>query len=84
MQKSIPGAAAALGSSPSDMQFWIFASATAPEKNGLHIAFQANSHEEVSKFHEEGIKAGGKDNGAPGPRKYSANYYAAFVLDPLG
>lgn len=30
-------------------------------------------------------KAGGIPNGAPGLRKgYSPNYYAAFVLDPLG
>jgi hypothetical protein len=27
---------------------------------------------------------GGKDNGAPGERKYHPGYYAAFVLDPDG
>jgi hypothetical protein len=26
----------------------------------------------------------GADNGAPGPRPYGDNYYAAFVLDPEG
>jgi len=29
--------------------------------------------------------AGGKDDGAPGPRpEYEHNYYGAFVLDPDG
>lgn len=26
-------------------------------------------------------KAGGKDNGAPGPRAYTPTYYGAFILD---
>ena len=31
------------------------------------------------------IAAGGKDNGAPGPRpQYHPGYYGAFVLDPDG
>jgi hypothetical protein len=31
------------------------------------------------------VAAGGKDNGKPGVREnYSANYYAAFVIDPDG
>jgi hypothetical protein len=27
---------------------------------------------------------GGRDNGAPGERKYHTGYYAAFALDPDG
>jgi len=39
----------------------------------------------IKKFHSEGLKAGGRDNGAPGPRKdYSPSYYAAFLIDPDG
>ncbi|MEK7549847.1 MAG: VOC family protein [Patescibacteria group bacterium] len=50
-----------------------------------HIAFCAKSEEEVKSFHEAGIKAGGKDNGAPGPRPdYGEHYYGAFVIDPDG
>jgi catechol 2,3-dioxygenase-like lactoylglutathione lyase family enzyme len=50
-----------------------------------HIAFVATSQEMVQKFHEAGVAAGGKDNGAPGYRKdYSPGYYAAFVIDPDG
>jgi predicted lactoylglutathione lyase len=31
------------------------------------------------------LAAGGRDNGAPGPRpKYSPGYYGAFLLDPDG
>jgi predicted lactoylglutathione lyase len=39
----------------------------------------------VARFHAQGLAAGGRDNGAPGPRKeYSDTYYAAFLLDPDG
>ena len=37
------------------------------------------------KFHAEGLKAGGRDNGGAGPRAdYSPTYYAAFLIDPDG
>jgi catechol 2,3-dioxygenase-like lactoylglutathione lyase family enzyme len=57
-----------------------------PEKNiGMHIAFRANDRASVDRFHAAGLKAGGKDNGAPGPRPdYGATYYAAFLVDPDG
>ncbi len=36
-------------------------------------------------FHREGLAAGGRDNGAPGPRlQYSPGYHGAFLLDPDG
>jgi catechol 2,3-dioxygenase-like lactoylglutathione lyase family enzyme len=51
----------------------------------LHIAFAADTREQVDAFYETALAAGGQDNGAPGPRpEYSANYYGAFVLDPDG
>jgi catechol 2,3-dioxygenase-like lactoylglutathione lyase family enzyme len=50
---------------------------------GCHIAFRGPDHAAIDKFHAEGLKAGGRDNGAPGPRKdYSPTYYAAFLIDP--
>ncbi len=49
-----------------------------------HIAFRATSQDAVRAFHEAALKAGGTDNGAPGPRAYHPGYYAAFVLDPDG
>lgn len=51
----------------------------------LHLAFVAENRQQVDDFHREALKAGGKDNGAPGLRPhYHANYYAAFVIGPDG
>jgi catechol 2,3-dioxygenase-like lactoylglutathione lyase family enzyme len=51
----------------------------------VHIAFAADTREQVDGFHAAALAAGGRDNGAPGPRpEYSAGYYGAFVLDPDG
>jgi len=51
----------------------------------LHVAFAAESREQVDAFYRAALEAGGKDNGPPGLRpKYHANYYAAFVIDPDG
>jgi catechol 2,3-dioxygenase-like lactoylglutathione lyase family enzyme len=51
----------------------------------IHVAFLAQTRDLVDKFHAAGLKAGGKDNGAPGLRPhYHKNYYGAFVLDPDG
>jgi catechol 2,3-dioxygenase-like lactoylglutathione lyase family enzyme len=51
----------------------------------LHIAFAADTREQVDAFYRAALDAGGKDNGPPGLRpKYHANYYAAFVIGPDG
>ncbi len=50
----------------------------------VHLAFQAASRSAVDAFHEAGVAAGAKDNGAPGERPYHPGYYAAFLLDPDG
>ena len=42
-------------------------------------------HAAIQKFHAAGLKAGGRDNGAAGPRAdYSPSYFAAFLIDPDG
>jgi catechol 2,3-dioxygenase-like lactoylglutathione lyase family enzyme len=52
---------------------------------GTHVAFTAKTRSAVDKFHAAGIKAGGRDHGAPGVREdYSPKYYAAFLIDPDG
>ena len=52
---------------------------------GAHVAFRAPDHAAIKKFHSEGLKAGGSDNGGAGPRAdYSPTYYAAFLIDPDG
>lgn len=47
-----------------------------------HLAFHADKTSAVDAFYQAALAAGGKDNGAPGPRKEYG--YAAFVLDPDG
>ena len=47
-----------------------------------HLAFHADSTKAVDQFYRAALKAGAKDNGAPGPREEYG--YAAFVLDPDG
>jgi catechol 2,3-dioxygenase-like lactoylglutathione lyase family enzyme len=56
-----------------------------PTTPPLHLAFTAETREQVREFHRAALEAGGKDNGAPGIRsQYSGTYYAAFVIDPDG
>jgi catechol 2,3-dioxygenase-like lactoylglutathione lyase family enzyme len=56
-----------------------------PPPGGMHIAFLAADRQQVTAFHAAGLDAGGRDNGAPGPRpQYHEGYYAAFLLDPDG
>ena len=51
----------------------------------LHLAFTAENRQQVEAFYRAALEAGGKDNGAPGPRThYHVNYYAAFVIGPDG
>ena len=60
-----------------------------PASGPIHMAFVADSRDQVEAFHRAGIEAGYRDNGAPGVREqYSSDeagrYYAAFLLDPDG
>jgi catechol 2,3-dioxygenase-like lactoylglutathione lyase family enzyme len=51
----------------------------------IHVAFTAPSRAAVEAFYREGLKSGGRDNGAPGVRQdYGPKYYAAFLFDPDG
>jgi len=53
--------------------------------NHQHIAFRAETRDQVDAFYAAAIAAGGRDNGGPGLRpEYSEHYYAAYVLDPEG
>lgn len=49
-----------------------------------HFALQAKDRATVDSAYREGLAAGGRDNGEPGPRSYHPGYYAAFLLDPDG
>ncbi len=50
--------------------------------NGTHIAFAAETREQVRRFYESAMQAGGIDEGAPGLRPhFGENYYAAYIRD---
>lgn len=56
-----------------------------PPSPGFHLAFHAQTRQQVQGFYEKALQHGGQDNGSPGPRpEYSDHYYAAFVIDPDG
>jgi catechol 2,3-dioxygenase-like lactoylglutathione lyase family enzyme len=65
---------------------WAFVISTAYSTGSpVHVAFGAESTEQVQAFYDAALAAGGIDNGAPGLRpQYSERYYGAFVLDPDG
>jgi len=73
------------GFGPKDQPaLWIYGGGQA-NGGGAHVAFRAPDRAAVARFHAAGLAAGGRDNGAPGVRAdYSANYYAAFLIDPDG
>ncbi|MEO8670887.1 MAG: VOC family protein [Tahibacter sp.] len=77
--------AAGAGFGPPDAPaLWLYLGKKAPPA-GVHVAFRATSRAAVDRFHAAGLKAGGRDNGAPGLRvDYSPSYYAAFLIDPDG
>ncbi|KAA3609604.1 MAG: VOC family protein [Planctomycetota bacterium] len=53
-----------------------------PAGPGFHLAFAAPSRAAVVAFHEQAMKYGARDNGAPGLRPhYGPHYFAAFVID---
>jgi catechol 2,3-dioxygenase-like lactoylglutathione lyase family enzyme len=53
--------------------------------SGNHICLRAPDTASVDAFHAAALAAGGRSDGAPGPRpEYTAGYYAAFVLDLEG
>ena len=79
-----PGGGTALGFGlPGEKIFWIGDGEKVGE--GVHVAFTAESRQQVDTFHARGLEAGGRDNGKPGLRPhYGPNYYAAFLYDPDG
>jgi catechol 2,3-dioxygenase-like lactoylglutathione lyase family enzyme len=53
-----------------------------PVHSKVHIAFKAKSRDQIEAVYKTALKAGAKDNGAPGPRpEYTETYYAAFFKD---
>ena len=61
--------------------FWIMRMDTVVP---THLAFEANSQQEVEAFYKAALAAGATDNGGPDYRAYWPGYYAAFVFDRDG
>ena len=58
---------------------WLFQTAEKPLP--MHIAFAAETRQQVDDFDRAALAAGGKDNGAPGIRAhYHPSYFGAFVI----
>jgi len=86
--KCLDAGARSLGYGADEVVLWITPTehpVPADPSSGLHFCFDAPTRASVDAFHKAGLRAGGKDNGAPGLRvDYGPNYYAAFVIDPDG
>src|SRR5438270_8629272 len=69
-------------------EFWLNArpnGACAAEDTGAHICLRARSIEAVREFHARALANGGRDGGAPGPRRGEVtDYFGAFIRDPDG
>ncbi len=53
--------------------------------NGVHIAFVAETNDQVTAFHKAALANGGSCEGAPGTRPYPhAEVFASYVRDPFG
>jgi len=79
---------AAVGFGKKHPEFWINGradmAAVTPD-SGVHICLRAPDTAAVDAFHAAALRAGGADDGPPGPRPdYYPNYYAAFIRDPDG
>ena len=67
------------------MPFHLYAGKKKDLTRNAHIAFSAQNRKQVDAFHRQAVKAGGKSNGAPGPKPEHGKYaYSAYVLDLAG
>ena len=67
--------------------FWVikpFDQKPATRGNGSQMIITAKSKEEVDLFYATALKAGGYDDGAPGLRDHTPNYYGAYIKDQIG
>jgi len=49
--------------------------------NGTQVSFVTSSREIVDKFHEAGLKAGGKSEGSGGERPEGSGVYYSYIRD---
>jgi catechol 2,3-dioxygenase-like lactoylglutathione lyase family enzyme len=62
-----------------------FDKAPARAGNGIMIAFKGATKDQVQAAYAAGLKTGGTDEGAPGPRpEDSTTFYGCYLRDPDG
>jgi catechol 2,3-dioxygenase-like lactoylglutathione lyase family enzyme len=65
--------------------FWIVTRGRPPAPGYGHVALSASGRAAVDAAHAAGLREGGADDGAPGPRpQYGPRVYAAYLRDPDG
>ena len=80
VQLEFPGGVVGMGRERPDL--WL---APGEPVTVTHLALRADDRATVDAFHAAALAAGGRNNGAPGPRpQYHPTYYGAFVLDSDG
>ena len=77
-------AAYASKNNPENIEFYVTKPANGDKANfgnGTQISFITNTKEVVEKFHELGVKLGGKSEGDPGERPEGSKVYYSYVRD---
>jgi catechol 2,3-dioxygenase-like lactoylglutathione lyase family enzyme len=86
--RKIANRPASVGFGKAYPEFWLNArpdGERAAADTGAHICLRARSIEVVREFHARALANGGRDDGAPGPRKGEmTDYFGAFIRDPDG
>lgn len=76
------------GTSPVQPDFYVkapFDGQPASSGNGVMVAFEARSQQQVRDLHAAALAAGGRDDGQPGFRaSYGPRFYVGYLRDPQG
>jgi catechol 2,3-dioxygenase-like lactoylglutathione lyase family enzyme len=69
---------------PDNIEFYVTKPANGDKANfgnGTQVSFVTEKKEVVEKFHELGVKLGGKSEGGPGERPEGSKVYYSYVRD---
>ena len=69
---------------PTEIEFYVtkpFNKEKATNGNGTQISFVTTSRQTVDKFHDIGLRAGGKSEGSGGERPKNSGVYYSYIRD---